>query len=391
MRRIVVNGRFFAQQRTGVQRYGAETLCALDRLLGQRPQCLRHTAWQLAVPHNVRELPLLENFEIQTLQFLRDHLWEQVSLAAFARGAYLVNANYSAPLFKRNQLITVHDASVRAYPQTFSWDYRLLNNLMVSMLAPRVDTVMTVSRFSANELRLHYHLTRDDWVVGREGWEHAAATPSLDEAAVLRRHGLVSGGYLLAVGSLKAHKNLGLIARALRQLDARQTLPVAVAGSFDSRVYQGIDPPADAAMHWLGFVPDEELNVLYQHAAWFIFPSLYEGFGLPPLEAMANGCPVLAARAGPIPEIYGDAVLYFDAHDPSSLAALLREVTMGSDASARRDEVRRRAASCLAHQRWEANAEILLDRLINVGAVAIDAESIETFPCVASVAPMAHS
>jgi glycosyltransferase involved in cell wall biosynthesis len=390
MRRVVVNGRFFAQQRTGVQRYGVETLCALDRLLGQRPQCLQHTVWQLAVPHNVRELPLLENFEIQTLQFLRGHLWEQVSLAAFARGAYLVNANYSAPLSKRNQLITVHDASVRAQPQTFSWGYRLLNNLMVSILVPRVDTVMTVSRFSASELRLHYHLTRDDWVVGREGWEHLTATPSLDEAAVLRRHGLVSGGYLLAVGSLKANKNLGLIARALRLLDAPQALPVAVAGSFDSRVYQGIGPP-DAAMRWLGFVPDEELQVLYRHAAWFIFPSLYEGFGLPPLEAMANGCPVLAARAGPIPEIYGDAVLYFDAHDPSSLAALLREVTMGSDVSVRRDEVKQRAASCLAHQRWEANAEILLDQLINVGAVAIDAESIETFPCVASVAPMAHS
>jgi hypothetical protein len=100
---------------------------------------------------------------------------------------------------------------------------------------------------------------------------------------------------------------------------------------------------------------------------------------------------VLAARAGPIPEIYGDAVLYFDAHDPSSLATLLREVTTGGDALARRDEVKRRAATCLAHQRWEANAEILLDRLIAVGAVAIDVESIETFPCVASVAPLSHS
>jgi glycosyltransferase involved in cell wall biosynthesis len=285
----------------------------------------------------------------------------------------------------------VHDASVRAHPQSFSWGYRLLNNLMVSMLAPRVDTVMTVSRFSANELRLHFHLTRDDWVVGREGWEHVGARPPLDDAAVLRRHGLVSGGYLLAVGGLKAHKNLDLVARALRLLDAGHTLPVAVAGGFDSRVYQGVEPPGDAAMRWLGFVPDDELHVLYGHAAWFIFPSLYEGFGLPPLEAMANGCPVLAARAGPIPEIYGDAVLYFDAHDPSSLATLLREVTTGGDALARRDEVKRRAATCLAHQRWEANAEILLDRLIAVGAVAIDVESIETFPCVASVAPLSHS
>ena len=280
-----------------------------------------------------RGLPLLEHFEIHTLQFLRGHLWEQISLAAFARGAYLVNANYSAPLAKRNQLITLHDASVRAHPKTFSRSYRLINNLMVSVLAPRVDTVMTVSRFSANELRRHYKLTRDDWVVGREGWEHVRAALGLDEAEVLQRHGLVSGRFLLAVGSLKAHKNLGLIARALRMLDPRQTLPVVVAGSLDSRVYKGVEPPDDAAMRWLGFVPDDELQLLYRHAAWFIFPSVYEGFGLPPLEALAHGCPVLAARAGPTPEIYGDAVLYFDAHDPSSLAALLRDVTERRDAA----------------------------------------------------------
>lgn len=391
MRRVVVNGRFLAQQRTGVQRYAAETLCALDRLLGRRPQCLQHTAWQLAVPHDARELPLLENFEIHTLQFLRGHVWEQISLAAFARGAYLVNANYSAPLAKRNQLITVHDASVRAHPQTFSRGYRLINNLMVSLLAPRADTVMTVSHFSANELRRHYKLARDDWVVGREGWEHVRDAPRLDEAAVLRRYGLASEHFLLAVGSLKAHKNLGLIARALRALGRRQTLPVAVVGSMEPRVYRGIEAAGDVAMRWLGFVPDDELQVLYRHAAWFIFPSAYEGFGLPPLEAMANGCPVLAARAGATLEIYGDAVLYFDADDPSSLATLLRNVTEDCDAQGLRDAVRRRAATCLAHQRWDANAEILLDRLITVGAVAVDRESIDAVPQRNSATPLAHS
>jgi glycosyltransferase involved in cell wall biosynthesis len=121
----------------------------------------------------------------------------------------------------------------------------------------------------------------------------------------------------------------------------------------------------------LGFVPDDELNVLYKHAAWFIFPSVYEGFGLPPLEAMANGCPVLAARAASIPEIYGDAVLYFDPHDAESLAAVLRDV-MRPDAAVLREDLRRRANRCLAMQRWAANAEILLDRLIAVGAVAVD-------------------
>jgi glycosyltransferase involved in cell wall biosynthesis len=369
MRRVVVNGRFFAQQRTGVQRYATETLRALDRLLSERPQYLQRTAWQLAVPHDAGELPLLENFEIQLLQFLRGHWWEQVSLAAFARGAYLINLNYSAPLGKRDQLITVHDAAVRAYPAAYSHGYRMLSQLMVSALAPRVDRVMTVSRFAASELRLRFHLSRDDVLVGREGWEHVRDAPSVDDSAVLHRHGLVSGQYLLAVGSPKATKNFGLIPRALRLLAGAQVPPVAVAGACDARVYASGAESSDSSLRWLGFVPDPELNALYRHAAWFIFPSLYEGFGLPPLEAMANGCPVLAA-AGPLVEIYGDAVLYFDPHDPAALAALLRDVLFGAGAAARRDALKGRARTCLADYRWQINAEILLDHLIAAGVVA---------------------
>ena len=370
MRRIVVNGRFFAQPRTGVQRYGVETLRSLDELLSRYPQFLEGVKWQLALPHDAVDIPLLENFEIHTLQFFTGHVWEQVSLAAFARGAYLLNANYSAPILKRMQVVTVHDASVRAHPQTYSKGYRLLNNLLVSVLAPRVHSLMTVSHFSAHELKTHFRLARNDIVVGRSGWEHVRMAPEVDEAEVLQRHGLTSGGYLLAVSSLKWNKNFGIIPRALKLLGDQQRLPVAVAGGSDARVYQGIEAPPPGAMKLLGFVPDEELNVLYRHAQWFIFPSLYEGFGLPPLEAMANGCPVLAAQAASLPEIYGDAVLYFDPNDPSSLAARLRDVMTRDDAPALREALKHRAAERMAIYLWDANARILLDRLVRTGIVA---------------------
>jgi glycosyltransferase involved in cell wall biosynthesis len=370
MRRIVVNGRFFAQPRTGVQRYGAETLRSLDELLGRHPQFLDGIRWQLALPHDALDVPLLENFEIQTLQFFTGHLWEQLSLAAFVRGAYLINLNYSAPLLKRMQLVSVHDASVRAHPKTYSWGYRLWSNLLVGVLAPRAHSLMTASHFSAQELKRHYGLQRNDIVVERSGWEHVRMAPALDEAEVLSRHGLVSGGYLLAVGSLKWNKNFGVIPRALCLLSGKRLPPVAVAGGRDARIYQGIDAPPPGAMKLLGFVPDEELNVLYRHASWFIFPSLYEGFGLPPLEAMANGCPVLAAHAASIPEVYGDAVLYFDPNDPASLATLLRDVTTRSDAPALRETLKQRAEARMAIYMWDANARILLDRLVRSGVVA---------------------
>ncbi len=369
MRRIVVNGRFLAQPRTGVQRYGVETLRALDALLTRHPALLNGITWQLAIPHDAYDIPLIDNFEIQTPQFLTGHLWEQVALASFARGAYLINASYSAPLLKRSQLVTVHDASVRAWPQIYSRSYRLLNNAMTCVLAPRVHTLMTVSQFSAHELKQRFHLRRDDIVVGHAGWEHARAASGIDEAAVLRRHGLTAGGYLLAVSSPQQSKNFDLIARALALLGSEPMLPVAVAGVADARIYQrGAGLPG--ALQWLGFVPDEELNVLYRHAAWFIFPSLYEGFGLPPLEAMANGCPVLAAHAASIPEVCGDAALYFDPRDPAALAARLREVTQRPDAAALRATLQQRASARLARYTWESNARALLEHLMRCGIVA---------------------
>ncbi len=368
MRRIVVNGRFLAQPRTGVQRYGVETLRALDGLLTRHPALLNGITWQLAVPHNAQDIPLIDNFEIQTLQFFTGHLWEQVPLAAFARGAYLINASYSAPLLKRDQLVTVHDASVRALPQNYSRSYRWLNNAMTRVLAPRVHTLMTVSQFSAQELKSRLRLQRDDLVVGHGGWEHTRVAP-IDEAAVLRRHGLVAGGYLLAVSSPQQSKNFGVIARALALLGDEPLPPVAVAGAADARIYQG-SHELPGTLQWLGFVPDEELNVLYRHALWFIFPSLYEGFGLPPLEAMANGCPVLAAQAASIPEVCGDAALYFDPRDPSALAARLREVTQRPDAAALRATLKQRAAARLARYTWEANARRLLEHLMHCGVVA---------------------
>jgi glycosyltransferase involved in cell wall biosynthesis len=370
MRRIVVNGRFFAQPRTGVQRYGLETLRALDQLLSRHPHFLEGHRWELALPHDAVDVPLLENFEYCTLQFFTGHAWEQLALAAFARDSYLINFSYSAPLFKRWQLMTVHDASVRTHPQAYSRAYRAWNNLLVRTLAARAHSVMTVSHFSAQELRRHFGLQRNDIVIAREGWEHVSAASTIDEAAVLRRYGLVSGAYLLAVGSLKSNKNFGVIPRALHLLGGSLKLPVAVAGGRDVRVYQGTEGLGLDGLNLLGFVSDEELNVLYRHASWFIFPSLYEGFGLPPLEAMANGCPVLAAHAGPIPEIYGDAVLYFDPNDPASLAACLRDLTTRSDAPALRETLKQRAVARMAIYRWDANARILLDHLVRSGVVA---------------------
>jgi len=354
MTRVVFNGRFLTQRGTGVQRYARESLLALDTFVPRLADS--RIEFVLAVPADA-VCPPLRHISIAKLSGLRGHLWEQVLLPLYARGDLLVNFNYSGPVGKRHQLITVHDATVRAMPECFSPRYRLVQNALIAILQPRVAGLMTVSEFSARELARHYGITRRI-AVAREGWSHALA--SGDTSAVLARYGLEPGKYLLLVGSLKPNKNLDVVARALAQAPVPWT--VAVAGESDARIFRDACQPGEQ-LKLLGFVPDEHLGALYAHAAWLLFPSLYEGFGLPALEAMANGCPVIAASAGSLPEVCTDAALYFDPRDADALAALLAGPARDP---ALREQLRRAAVRRLVHYTWTANARIVLSEILAV-------------------------
>lgn len=354
--RVVFNGRFLGQPQTGVQRYARETLMALDALLGDLdPGHADALDVTLATPAGAQELPLKHIRTVMLDTGGTGHRWEQTTLAWFARNAFLVGFSYSGPVFKRRQMITVHDATVAVVPQCFSWKYRWFHNTLLRLLRGRVDSVMTVSEFSRTEIARHFGIHRRV-AVGREGWEHALARS--DDQAVLAHHGLEAGNYLLLVGSLKANKNVGIVPKALAQLPA-YPFRVAVAGATDRRVFD-YDEALPESMKFLGFVDDEALGVLYRHAAWFILPSVYEGFGLPAIEAMGNGCPVIAADAASLPEVCGEAALYFDPHDPASLATVMKRVV--EEPGLRAAQVARHRPR-LDHYRWRSNAEILLGEI----------------------------
>ena len=354
-RKVVMNGRFLSQVHTGVQRYALETLRALDVLLCEAPGLQQRLDFVLAVPDGAQTLDLRAIRQVH-VPGRAGHWWEQWPLLRFSRDAYLVNFNYSGPLLKRRQVVTVHDATVKAMPESFTRGYRWGHNLMVAVLGRTAQDVMTVSEFSRVELARWFGLKRQDVVVGREGGEHADL--KADDAAVLRKHGLQSGKFILGVGSVKPNKNYGLLGRAMGLLPD-YPWPVAIAGAKDIGIFRDGSVLPDS-FRFLGFVVDEDLSALYRHAAWFVFPSLYEGFGLPAVEAMANGCPVLAASAASIPEVCGDAALYFDPHDPADLAATLQKVLAQPEL---RDALVAAGRERVRHYNWRANAQILLDHI----------------------------
>jgi glycosyltransferase involved in cell wall biosynthesis len=356
--RVVINGRFLAQRQTGVQRYALQTTLALDELLGADAEIRRRLHIEFAMP-TAATAPPLRHMRITTLPGPRGHLWEQWSLARFARDAYLVNFSYSGPLAHRRQMITVHDATVAVSPETFSPAYRWTHRALIALLRRRVDTVMTVSQFSRNELQRHFGI--DEALVGVEGWQHGVAEG--DGLATVRKYGLEPQRYILAVGSHKPNKNFEVVDRALALMD-EVPFSFAIAGADDIGLFRHARG-AERFARMLGYVSDRELGHLYKHAAWFVFPSLYEGFGLPAVEAMANGCPVIAAHAASIPEVCGDAALYFDPRDPVALANLLREAIARP---ALRVPLLERARARLRAYSWRANAQIIAERLLLQGA-----------------------
>lgn len=186
---------------------------------------------------------------------------------------------------------------------------------------------------------------------------HAAATQS---GGLLGRHGL-RPGYVLWVGAFKPHKDLPVLLEAYRRLptEMRTRHPLVLVGDY--RTVQGqelhrelIKSPTDREhVHLLGVVSPQDLSLLYEGAAVFAFPSRAEGFGLPPLEAMAHGIPVVSSRAAPMPEVLGDAAAYFTPGDSGDLAGRLREVLSDPAVTAR---LRARGRIRVRRYAWERTA-----------------------------------
>jgi glycosyltransferase involved in cell wall biosynthesis len=361
MKVVDINGRFLTQATTGVQRYATQLVQALDRQLTRDPALRGSYRLRLVVPTKPRHRTLaLQHIPLVAVGHLTGHGWEQLELPVLARGRLLLNLCNTAPLVGRT-LVTIHDASVFAVPEAYSPAFRTWYRTLLPMVGRRSERVITVSQFSRGELVRWAGIPPGKVEVSPPGAEHILGTPA--DMAVLSRLAVTSGRYILAVGSRSPHKNLESVTRAVAQLGSAR-LPLVVAGGANARVFAGSRTP-DADRHDAGYVSDGELRALYEHAACFVYPSLYEGFGLPPLEAMACGCPVVVSNAASLPEVCGDAALYCNPQDPGDISSKIRMLIQDPDM---RDELRRRGLAQAREFTWERASRELLDIIDRVQA-----------------------
>jgi glycosyltransferase involved in cell wall biosynthesis len=220
----------------------------------------------------------------------------------------------NAPLrFRGRLVVTVHDAYY-LHPdarQAVRLDKWLYLRAMYARVARRADAIVCVSAFTADELVVRLGIARSRSVVIHNGVDSRWLTP-------IERPRPHPAPYALFVGNARPHKNLGRLLEAFASVPEPYEL-VVVGRLFDP-------PTAIPRVRFAGSVDDDTLRAFYAHAAALVVPSLYEGFGLPPLEAMASGVPALVARAASLPEICGDAALFCDPYDVADIARQLARV-----------------------------------------------------------------
>jgi glycosyltransferase involved in cell wall biosynthesis len=358
-KKIYINGRFLTQGITGVQRYARETLMCLDELLTDSKNICPDTTWTLLAPQKTFS-PGLRNIKFRAVGCLQGHAWEQIDLALYARGGLLFSFGFTGPLLHTNQIITVHDGAVVRIPEAYTTKFRLWYKFMVSKLVSRGPATVAVSQFSKGEAVDCFGAPQDNVHVVTEGWQHLQRTHT--DESILEKYQLRGRKFILAVSSATPNKNFDAIVKAMQML-GKEAPTCVVAGATNSAVYKPSDTYADNMIK-VGYVNDGELKALYQNAACFIFPSFYEGFGIPPLEAMSLGCPVIASTAKAVQEVCGDAALYFNPHTPSELADRLKEFFTNSTIQLKLVQAgRRRAENYSWHHGAELNLQIILQTL----------------------------
>lgn len=222
---------------------------------------------------------------------------------------------------------TVHDLSILRYPETHPKDRVAFMSKRIGKTIQRADRIITDSEYVRQEVLAEFNLPQEKVVsVLLAAGEHFSPVSQDLLPAVLAPFDLKPGKYILAVGTLEPRKNLTTAIRAYVRLPeaVREEIPFVVAGmqgwkteGLDREVADLIDK---GQIRRLGFVSDDALPALYSGARFFVYPSLYEGFGLPPLEAMACGAPVIVSDRSSLPEVVGDAGLKVDALDVDGLA-----------------------------------------------------------------------
>ena len=352
---ILINGRFLTQRITGVQRYARELVQAIDSILKNH----QDLDVKVIAPRLSQPLPKWQNITFCQGGYLQGHAWEQLELPLLARGRTLFCPGNTAPIISllssQRVIVTVHDLSYRYFPKAYTPAFRIWYGIIVPLVLRHATAVITVSESERASMATYYpdaapriHAIQNGGLP--VGFHPPANTPIAADQK-----------YVLYVGSLSKRKNFhGVIETAHRLARKRGFNFILVGGNPDgiSKNALKISNDVQPYLTFAGNVDDSTLMQLYCQASCFLFPSYYEASGLPPIEAMACGCPVVASDIPALKERCGNAAIYCNPADIDSIVAAVETIMDDSNLRTKLQTLGRQRAATFT---WEHCAEQTLN------------------------------
>ncbi|MDM8271580.1 glycosyltransferase family 4 protein [Thermophilibacter provencensis] len=310
--RYAINGKFLSESITGMQRYAREVLCQLDTLCSPGELIL-------VVPQDAKDIPQLNNIEVVQLRGRGGIPWEQLTLPLWLRRHKLpcVNMLSVVPILYPHGLIVAHGVNYKVNPQFFVTLRDKLSrfwhiaNFWVQF--NRTEKILTDTEFSKREIISTYHVSPQKIRVSGCGWQHIQRIlPAKDTFE--RYSQIAPGSYFFSMSSVTYNKNFKWIAQ-VAQYNPEEKF--AIAGGRNLERYfddMGVKQPDN--LFFLGYVSDQDAKTLLMNCKAFLFPTYYEGFGIPPMEALACGAQAIVSDTDTMHEVYGSSVHYIDPDNP---------------------------------------------------------------------------
>lgn len=360
---IAMNGTMLDEQPTGVGVYSFNVINNLSHLLHAegRDRLTVFTPTRSYLDKNLRIIKLsglLQSSKYGKLAALCRFAWNTFSYPFYAKQYDLfISTTTHGSFFLHNQVITIHDLLSLRY-NNISRHQRLYFKYLLPKLLAKAKWIVAVSETTRRDIIHYFKCPEEKISVIYNGYDnHQYYVTENNEEHIYHKYGIRD--YLLAVGPTYPHKNFDRLLSAYKELPStfRIQFPLAIAGGKKQyvdhlhRLVKELHLEQD--VHFLGYVPIQLMPSLYREARTLIFPSLYEGFGIPLLEAMACGLPVIASRTSSMPEVCGDAAYYIDPMDTTSLVTAIEKTATDNHL---RLELRKKGLQRVQLFSWEKTA-----------------------------------
>lgn len=354
--KYVINGKIFTKKRiTGLLRYMIELLKVIDKKI----ENIKEIEIEILIPEKTYNLPELKNIKYVVKGKLIDNIWEQITLYLYAKKTKrtIINMSNTAPILKPDILI-VHDINITKNSSQFNFIKVLFYKILYSLNIKRAKKLITVSNFSKEEISKYYKIDKNKIIVVPNAWQHVnrIKEKTKTKASTVLNYDIVQSNnndkkeYFFTWGSIDKHKNIEWVYEVAKH---NTNYNFYISGlMINKKIMKNKELDKISNVKYLGYVPDEEIIDIIVNSKALIAPSLYEGFGLTVIEALALGTKIIISDIPVFREIYGNSAYYIDPYNPDINLDKLLDKNINS-----REDV-------LKKYDWERSGDILLNEIL---------------------------